>query len=122
MSHIVTISTQVRDPIAIEAACSRLKLSPPNQGTHRLFNDSIAGLAVLLPDWKYPVVCQTGTGQLRYDNFNGRWGDPARLDQFLQSYAVEKAKLTARRQGHAVAEASLPDGSIRLNVAVGGDL
>ena len=27
-----------------------------------------------LPDWLYPVVCDTATGSLSYDNYSGNWG------------------------------------------------
>src|SRR5262245_42019473 len=74
MSHIVEIETQVRDPVAIQAACQRLKLRPPVEGRHQLFSDEVAGLGVQLPGWQYLAVCDTTTGQLRYDNFGGRWG------------------------------------------------
>jgi hypothetical protein len=60
------------------------------------------------------------TRQLHYDHYNGRWGDKNRLDQFLQAYTVERAKLEARRQGHSVTESPLEDGSIKLTVAVNG--
>ncbi len=33
MSHIVTIQTQVRDSIAVHAACRRLQWQPPLQGS-----------------------------------------------------------------------------------------
>jgi hypothetical protein len=46
--------------------------------------------------------------------------EPAQLDRFLQCYAVEAAKLQARRQGHGVSEQQLEDGSVRLTVQVGG--
>lgn len=120
MSHIVHIQTEVRDPIAVSRACRRLSLPQPVQGEHQLFTKRVAGLGVQLPRWQYPVVCQTETGQLQYDNYEGRWGDPAQLGRFLQSYAVEKAKLEARRQGHCVTEQALDDGSVRLTVQVGG--
>jgi len=48
------------------------------------------------------------------------WGDPAKLDQFLQAYAVERAKAEARRKGHQFTEAKLSDGSIKLTINVGG--
>jgi len=47
------------------------------------------------------------------------WGDQADLHRFVQMYAVEKAKLEARKQGHAVFEQPLADGSIRLAIQVG---
>ena len=60
------------------------------------------------------------SGQVRYDNFNGMWGDQAELDRFIQMYAVEKARLEARMRGHQVTEQALADGSIRLTIRVGG--
>jgi hypothetical protein len=120
MSHLVSIKTQVRDPLAITAACTRLQLPAPIHRTVRLFNAEATGLAVELPGWRYPVVCQTDTGELRYDNFSGRWGEQIHLDRFLQSYAVEKVKLEARRQGQTAVEQPLADGSIRLQIAVTG--
>ena len=120
MSHIVTIQTEVRDAVAVEAACSRLSLPAPRAGTFRLFTDEATGLAVELPGWRYPAVCELTSGSVRCDTYNGRWGDPAQLGRFLQGYAVEKAKLEARRRGHPVAEHQLPNGSVRLTVRVGG--
>lgn len=120
MSHIVTIQTQVRDPVAIRAACDRLKLPNPIEETVPLFSGQARGYAVRLPGWTYPVVCQTESGTLKYDNFQGHWGEQAELDRFLQMYAVEKAKLEARRRGHTVTEQSLADGSVKLVVQVGG--
>lgn len=120
MSHIVHIQTEVRDPIAISSACTRLSLPQPVAGEHQLFTNRVAGLAVQLPLWQYPIVCQTDSGQVQYDNYGGRWGEPVQLDRFLQGYAVEKAKLEARRQGYDVTEQPLEDGSIRLTVQVGG--
>ena len=105
MSHIVTIKSEVRDAVAVEAACERLHLEKPVYGTARLFSGSASGLLVQLPEWQYPVVCQTETGQLQFDNFENRWGDRSHLDRFLQLYAVEKTRLSAqaglRRTGTA---------------------
>jgi hypothetical protein len=38
----------------------------------------------------------------------------------MQSYAVEKAKIEARRRGHVCTEQQLADGSIKLTVQVQG--
>ena len=120
MSHIVVVKTEIRDAAAVRAACQRLGLPPPVQGTHRLFTSQATGLAVALPKWRYPAVCDLSSGQMHYDNFRGHWGDPAKLDQFLQAYAVERAKAEVRRKGHQVTEAKLADGSIKLTVQVNG--
>jgi hypothetical protein len=120
VSHIVTIKTEVRDATAIRAACQRLGLAEPVPGTTKLFSGEATGLAVQLPDWVYPVVCDTRSGQVRFDNFNGRWGDQQRLNRFLQVYAAEKVKIESRKKGHLVTETQLADGSIQLTVQVGG--
>ena len=74
-----------------------------------------------MPDWLYPVVADLETGDLKFDSFGGRWGEPKHLDQFLQMYTVEAATIAARKQGHSVSEQQLEDGSIKLTVAVGGE-
>ena len=66
------------------------------------------------------MVFNTSTGEAKYDNYNGRWGDQKQLDHFLQIYAVEATKIQARKQGHSVTEQQLADGSIKLTVQVGG--
>ena len=120
MSHIVEIKTEVRDEVAIQAACARLHLPRATQGTFELYASTETGLGIELPHWKYPVVANTETGQLRYDNYNGRWGSQEFLDQFLQRYAVEKATIEARKKGHSVVEQRLDNGSVKLTVQVGG--
>ena len=120
MSHVVQIKTQVRDAEAVRAACRRLSLAEPVQGTTRLYSGEVTGLAVQLPGWRYPAVAQLDTGQIQFDNFQGNWGEQKELDRFLQSYAVEKAKLEARRKGHSVSEQQLQDGSVKLTIQVSG--
>jgi hypothetical protein len=116
MSHIVTIQTKVHDPAAVIAACQRLNLPDPTQGTAHLFSGEATGLIVQLPDWQYPVVIDTLTGVVRFDNFEGCWGEQKHLDRFLQMYAVEKAKLEARKKGYSVNEQTLQNGSIKLQI------
>ena len=90
MSHIVSIQTRVHDPAAIASACQRLHLPPPTTGTVELFSGHASGLIVKLDGWEYPAVIDTLTGTIRYDNYEGAWGDQRELDRFLQAYAVEK--------------------------------
>ena len=120
MSHIVEIKTEIRDEAAVKAACVRLQLATPEHKTVRLFNATASGLCVQLPGWNYPVVCNLTTGQLQYDNYGGHWGEQKHLSSFLQAYAVEKARIEARKKGHSVSETRLQDGSIKVTVRVGG--
>jgi hypothetical protein len=120
MSHIVTIETRVHDPAAVAAACQRLGLVAPVQGTARLYSGEASGLLVQLPEWQYPVVIDTLTGTIHFDDFEGHWGDRQHLHRFLQMYAVERAKLEARRKGYQVSEQALQDGSVRVQIIEGG--
>ena len=120
MSHIVTIATEIRDPDAVAAACRRLGLPGPVHGTAALFEGQATGLLVKLPGWLYPVVCDTATGSVRFDNYNQQWGRQEQLDRLIQAYAVEKARIEARKRGHHVVEKSLADGSIEVTIQLGG--
>ena len=120
MSHIVTITTEIRDPIALRVSCRRLGLDEPVRQTVKLFSAEATGYCVQLPRWRYPVVCNTDSGTVQYDNYNGHWGEQAHLDRLVQRYAVEKSISEARKQGHSVTEHALADGSIKLIVQVGG--
>ena len=51
MSHIVQIQTQIKDAAAVRAACQRLGLPAPVQGTTKLFSGEATGLAVQLSAW-----------------------------------------------------------------------
>ena len=117
MSHVVQIQTRVHDPVALAAACRRLDLAEPVQGTAQLFSGEATGLLVKLPGWQYPAVIDTFTGTIRYDNFEGHWGEQSHLDRLLQMYAVEKAKLEARKKGFIVSEQETQDGSILVQIS-----
>src|SRR5262249_12468364 len=112
--------TKLHDPGAVAAACQRLNLAPPIQGTAKLYSGEATGLLVQLPGWEYPLAIDTITGTLRYDNFEGHWGEQQHLDRFLQIYAVEKAKIEARKKGYTVTEQALQDGSIKVQLIEAG--
>ena len=73
-----------------------------------------------LPGWHYPAVIDVAAGDIKFDNYGGKWGKQEELDKLLQAYAVEKAKAEARRVGHTVTEQALSNGAIKLTVQVGG--
>ncbi|WP_417736918.1 DUF1257 domain-containing protein [Rosistilla oblonga] len=120
MSHVVTIEAQVRDPEALRSSCRRLGLEAPVHQTIKLFSAEATGHCVQLPRWRYPVVCDTDTGIVHYDNYEGHWGEQTELDKLVQRYAVEKTVIESRKQGYTVTEQTLADGSIKLSVQVGG--
>jgi hypothetical protein len=120
MSHVVTIQTRLHDPAAVAAACLRLGLPEPVQGTAQLFSGEATGLLVQLPGWHYPAVIDTLTGLVSYDNYSGTWGDQRELDRLLQMYAVERTLQEARRKGYACTEQALEGGAVKLTIVEGG--
>lgn len=120
MSHTVKVQTEVKDAIAAEAACRRIGIPPPTSGTHRLFSGRFNGLAVRLPGWHYPIVCDLSSGQINYDNYDGRWGEQQHLGSFLRAYGAEKTRIEARKKGYGVVEHALPGGYIAVDVQIGG--
>ena len=97
MSHIFQIQTQIKDAAAVRAACQRLGLAQPVQGkTQALqWRGRRAGCAVArlglsrhLRHRQRPV---------KFDNFQGRWGDQHHLDRFLRRMpcARRRQKLVA---------------------------
>lgn len=119
MSHLVTIKTQMKDATALAAACRRLGLAEPVRETVQLFSGQATGLAVRLPNWQYPVVVDVDAAEIRFDNFEGNWGEISALERLTQAYAVELARLEARKKGYAVQETTLQDGSIKLLILEG---
>jgi hypothetical protein len=115
VSHIVTVRTEVRDPTAIAAACRRLGLPEPTHGTAELFSGQATGLLVKLPDWLYPLVCDSANGQVHYDNFNGaprvKPGSRPKGSQALS--AARPAGLLKRRSAGA-----LPSGSLSSSTRI----
>ncbi len=119
MSHLVSLQVRLHHPAAVAAACTRLGLPAPVQGTARFYSGTATGLLVQLPGWKYPVVIDPHTGNVSMDNFEGRWGEQAQLDRLMQAYAVEKARAEARKKGYQVTETALQDGAIKLTIVEG---
>ena len=65
MSHIVQIKSQVKDTLAVTAACRRLGLAEPVEETVRLFSAQATGLAVRLPNWRQESVASLSLQHIR---------------------------------------------------------
>ena len=103
MSHTMNITLELKDMDALTAACERLGCPMLLRGEHKLFSSMETGVGVMLPKWSYPVIVKDN-GTVAYDNYNGSWGDIARLNELKAYYGLEKAKIEARRAGHSVYE------------------
>lgn len=116
MSHLVSISIELKNKATTIAACNRLGWQVEENARIKFYDDSIVeGMAVHIPGWKYPVVI-TNNGDVKADNYNGNWGDPALLNKLKQAYGIEAARSLMRRHMAPVAETQNHDGSVTLTV------
>ena len=121
MSHIVTVKTEVRDHAAVAAACRRLALPEPVQGTAQLYSGQASGLLVRPARLALPGRHRhRPPARIRYDNYGGCWGDEQHLHRLLQAYTVERTRIEARKKSYVTTEQSLADGSILVEIEVGG--
>ncbi len=118
MSHIVTGKAKLTKRTAIDAACKRLGIAAPVDGSHKVYQTNVKGLGVKLPGWNYPVVIHPETGEMKFDNYHGSWGKQEELDKFQQAYEVERQKAAARATGYTVSETVQADGTVQLEVLV----
>lgn len=101
MSHITTCKVEVRDEEALREAAKACGFTVLEPGEHDLYERSVSGIGVELPGWQYPVVADPESGELSYDNYNGRWGELSLLDQFLQEYTAAVISQQAAEQGYS---------------------
>lgn len=121
MSHTATVKTEFRNRAVVQRAAEALGLEcEVGEGLkYEMYDDSIATGDVILklPGWNYPVVIDTKTGDAKYDNYNGAWGDIARLEEFMQEYTLQVAENEAQEfvlQGWNVSRQKQENGDIQL--------
>ena len=121
MSHISKIELEVQDLGVLGQACSRLGLELiRNQKTYRWYGkDAQCDHAIKIPGASYEigVLKEDGRYELQCDFYDrnietaiGRQGGLLK-----QAYAIEKAKIEARRKGYSVLE-KRTDTGVRLHV------
>ena len=144
MSHISKVGTEILDLQALNAACKRLGFEFVHGQQHYEWYgkwvgdvEMPAGLkvedlgkcnhAIRVPGAKYEVgVVYTGAGkyELRWDYWHsGGLEDKLggkKAGRLVQAYAVEKTRREAKRMGAVMHERTRADGSIEVEIAVGG--
>jgi len=80
-------------------------------GIHPVYRSNPAGLGIMLPGWRYPMVI-TPDGKAVYDNYNGSWGDIQELYAFSAHYGLEKAKEEAYKNCHTPIDMESEDPNI----------
>jgi hypothetical protein len=121
MSHTMNITLELKDNDALAAACERLGCHILGYGVHKLFSSNQeTGIGIKLDGWSYPIVVKDN-GTVAFDNFKGRWGDEARINELKAYYGMEKAKIEARRAGHSVYESfDEVTNDLVLRISIGG--
>lgn len=119
MSHTVSVQTEIRDLVALDSACNRLSWQQPTSGKSTAFTRTVGGVGIQPPQWRYPTVCDLADRTVVYDH-EGRWGDSEDVRRFKQARAIDETNLEARRAGRLLAERTLRDGSVELNISVRG--
>jgi hypothetical protein len=118
LSHTITRRCDVTNAEALERACKPLGATFLGRGGHKLFEGTARGLGVQLPGWKFPVVYDDATAEVRYDDYHGRWGNVNDLDRVRQQYAAACSELYFERAGYPHATETLEDGSLVVTAVV----
>ena len=111
MSHTVKVQTQIKDLQLVRNAVKELnkifgeeeyRVIETGNVSVRFYQGKKAvknGIVLKIKGWEYPILIDLDTGEIYYDNYNGKWGNSKKLNQFKQAYAVQMALKIAEKQG-----------------------
>jgi len=90
MSHIVTLNLKYTDVQALETACQKRNISyQKHKHKCQIYSNNVDAIfSFKLPGWTFPVAVMED-GEVKYDNYNGHWGDQSKLDSFSQEYGKQ---------------------------------
>jgi hypothetical protein len=116
VSHTTTIELEIKSLSALATACRETSTPFEEMTSVRLFDGTLVEdcFAFTPLGWKYPVAAKDG--QLKYDNYEGKWGEDSELNRVKQRYAVNVQKEAARSRGYRVHEERLAGGKVKLVV------
>lgn len=98
-SVTVSVAVEFRRLDALTAAVERLGGRVLGFGDWKLYeSETVSGFGFTLPNWRFPLVCNAA-GKLSFDDFEGRWGDPAVVETLRGEYAISAAELAAAAVG-----------------------
>ena len=84
----------------------------------KLYSDTVTGdISVKLKDWKFPVLVNTTTGDMHFDNYNGSWGKIEELNKLVQEYSLQTAEEQLeefRLQGWDIQRQKQENGDIQI--------
>jgi len=100
MSHTTTITASLKDEQACIDAAHEC-VAEIVRGKLQLFDGTTVenGFGIQFKNWHYPVIIDLKTGEAKFDNFNGSWGDIAHLNKFIAHYSVHASAHAMRKRG-----------------------
>lgn len=118
MSHTVAVKVNTTNQEILTKAVQAFGGQVIGEGEHQLYQSSgVKGFGFTLPNWTYPLVL-TKDGELKYDNYEGRWGKTSDLDAIKGLYAVQQHRMTAASLGFLCTD--LPNGGLEIHTPGGG--
>ena len=99
MSHSQTIKVLVNNKEALELTAKEMNATSfsAEEGDVKMYDGTYKGMFIHFKGWNYPVVISNG--DLRYDSYNGLWGNESDLKRFRQSYAANVVIVEGAREG-----------------------
>lgn len=90
MSHLATLNMLVKD-LTLVAQIAQEKgwgFEAQIKARQSFAGVTKEGSALQIPGWKYPIII-TEQGDLLYDHYNGNWGNPVQLQEFVHEYTTQ---------------------------------
>lgn len=81
-----SIITSIHDPIALAAICRQSQLPAPTEGWAQIDDREVFGWVIHLPGVLHPIVCDTLTGLVAYDQADNGLARYGRIMRFVYSY------------------------------------
>lgn len=119
MSHVATIKTEFKNKNILKKALKDLGISV-REGKHtvKTYSEEInCEMSFQLPGWRYPVAVLDK--ELKFDSFNGAWGNIEELYKVQREYAKDMALKEAEDNGFSVEGIqNTQDGGIELYLTI----
>ena len=122
MSHFTSITTQIKDPVALAAACKELCLPFVANAISRGYgNQTLKADYVIKCPGRYDIACNK-VADGTYEFTTDWWaGDVAKVvgkgyQRLLQLYGVHKTTAAARARGYSVSRETQKNGEIKLQI------
>lgn len=122
MSHSQTIKVLVTNKEALEATAREMNAQSFSTEIQdvKMYDGTYRGMFIHFQNWKYPTVISDG--ELRYDSYNGSWGNEKDLQAFRQNYAANVVRIAGLVDGKTlVSDTGVRAGSNRIVVLDNGD-